>query len=120
MINMIELHPYHSSKALVEFCKENDIKLIARSPFAHGEILPLLSTDRDITSIANEHNKSVPQVILRWIIQQGVIALPRTKNKSHLQENINVFDFELTSSEMHVIDMKNKDLSFGAVKSCAT
>lgn len=120
MINMIELHPYHSSKALVEFCKENDIKLIARSPFAHGEILPLLSTDRDITSIANEHNKSVPQVILRWIIQQGVIALPRTKNPNHLQENINVFDFELTSSEMHVIDMKNKDLSFGAVKSCAT
>ena len=116
MIDMIELHPYHSSRALVDFCKENGIKLIARSPFAHGEILPLLSTDKDITSIANEHNKSVPQVVLRWIIQQGVVALPRTKNPSHLQENINVFDFELTSSEMHVIDMKNKDLSFGAVK----
>ena len=116
MIDMIELHPYHSSRALVDFCKENGIKLIARSPFAHGEILPLLSTDKDITSIANEHNKSVPQVVLRWIIQQGVVALPRTKNPSRLQETINVFDVELTSSEMHVIDMKNKDLSFGAVK----
>ena len=116
MVNMLELHPYHSSRTLVDFCKENDIRLIARSPFAHGEIIPLLSADKDIVNIAREYGRSVPQIILRWIIQQGVIALPRSKDINHLQENINVFDFELTSHNMSVIDMKNKDLSFGVVK----
>ena len=116
MVNMLELHPYHSSRTLVDFCKENDIRLIARSPFAHGEIIPLLSADKDIVNIAREYGRSVPQIILRWIIQQGVIALPRSKDTNHLQENINVFDFELTSHDMAVIDIKNQDLSFGVVK----
>ena len=116
MVNMLEIHPYHSSRELVEFCSENGIRLIARSPFAHGEIIPLLSADKDIRMIANEFNKSVPQIILRWIVQQGVIALPRSTDSSHLQENINVFDFELTSHDMDVINMKNKDLSFGVVR----
>lgn len=115
MVDMVELHPYHSSRAVVDFCKENNIRLIARSPFAHGEIIPLLSEDADIRNMANAFNKSIPQIILRWIVQQGVIAMPRTKNPNHLQENIDVFDFELSNSDMDVIDMKNKDLSFGVV-----
>lgn len=116
MVNMLEIHPYHSSRALVDFCKENDIRLIARSPFAHGDIIPLLSADNDIRNISKECGKSVPQIILRWIVQQGVIALTRSKDTNHLQENINVFDFKLTSNDMNVINMKNKDLSFGVVK----
>lgn len=115
MINMVELHPYHSSRPMLDFCNENNIRLIARSPFAHGEILPLLQEEGDIRDIANEHQKSIPQIILRWIIQQGVVAIPRTKIKKHLLENICVFDFELSNKEVDIINMKNKNLSFGVV-----
>lgn len=114
MVNMIEVHPYHSSRSVVDFCNENGIGLIARSPFAHGEIIPLLNADADFRRMSDEYGKSIPQIVLRWVIQQGIVAMTRAKNEEHLRENIDVFDFELKSKDIDVINMKNKDLSFGA------
>lgn len=115
MVNMIEMHPYHASKELVDFCQENGIQVIARSPFAHGIILKELSDNVKICNIAVKYGKSIPQIILRWIIQQDVVAMHRTQNVIHLNENIDVFDFELDDNEMNIMYLLNKDLSFGVV-----
>ena len=115
MVNMIELHPYHSSKELVAFCQENGIQVIARSPFAHGIILKELSDNVKICNIAIKYCKSIPQIVLRLIIQQDVVAMHRTQNVIHLKENIDIFDFELDDNEMNIMYLLNKNLSFGVV-----
>ena len=60
--------------------------------------------NENIEPIANKYGKSIPQVILRWLIQQGIVVIPKSSNKNRLKENISIFDFELTSEEMMVID----------------
>lgn len=116
-IIQVEIHPYHSNKALIEFCHEQDILVEARSPFAHGDALQEWGHIDELRKIAHYYEKSVPQVILRWIIQLKVIPIVRTINSEHLKDNIDVFDFELTPSELDYFFSLNKNLSFGYVSS---
>lgn len=117
MFNQIEIHPYHNSKELVAFCRDNGIVVEARSPFAHGDALHDWLANEALQKIANEYNKSVPQIILRWVTQQNVIALPRSKTSQHIKDNINIFDFSLTGTQVSVIDKLNRDQSYGFVSS---
>ena len=61
-----------------------------------------------IKTIAEAHGKTIPQVVLRWLIQQNIIVIPKTWNKNHLKENISLFDFELTPDEVKIIDSLDK------------
>ena len=112
-INQIELHPYYSNKNVIDFSKEHNIQLEARSPFAHGDVMEEWMANPILTDIAHDHHKTVPQIILRWIVQQDIIALPRSKNPQHVKENINIFDFTLDETQMRKIDSLNRDQSFG-------
>lgn len=112
-IVQVEIHPFHSNKQVIKYCKEHDILIEARSPFAHGDIMEELMNNPILIYIAKESGKTIPQIILRWIIQQGVVALPRTKNPKHIKENIDIFDFYLTESQMAQIDSLNRNQSFG-------
>lgn len=116
-IVQIEVHPYHSNKDLIEFCHEQDILVEARSPLAHGDVLQEWQNNDELRKIAHNHGKSVPQVILRWIIQQRVVPIVRTINQNHLKDNIDLFNFELTPTECNSIYSLNKNLSFGYVSS---
>lgn len=116
-IIQVEVHPYYNNKELIDFCKNQEILVEARSPLAHGDILNEWQSNDILQKIALHYGKTVSQVILRWITQQNVVAIVRTTNKEHLEENINIFDFSLTEKEIKDIDSLNKNNSFGCVSS---
>lgn len=107
MVNQIELHPLHTRKGLITFCQQFDIQVVAYSP--------LLMMDRKLLGksifnlLSQKYNKSIPQIILRWDIQQGVIPIPKSGNPVRLQQNIDIFDFELTADDITEIDSLNEN-----------
>ena len=107
VINQIELHPYAQRRELVKICEENGIKIEAWYPIAHGD--KNLINNVIFTEMAKKYNKTNAQIILRWHIQKGFIIFPRAKNPVHLEENINIFDFELNDEEMKKIDSLDKN-----------
>ena len=104
MVDQIEYHPGFTQKESVEFCQKNNILVEAWSPLGRGNVLdsPVLK------SIAANHGKSVAQVVIRWVIQTGVLPLVKSVNPSRIKENIEVFDFELSQQEMlEIASMKS-------------
>lgn len=100
MVNQYEFHPGMLQPSLLEYCLKAGICVEASSPLGNGEIL----TNDVLRGIALVHNKAVSQVCLRWVMQHGAVAIPKTSNVSRLSENMDVFDFELTDEEMKIID----------------
>ena len=96
MVDQIEYHPGFAQKECVEFCQKNNILVEAWSPLGRGNVLdnPLLKT------IAANHGKSVAQVVIRWVMQTGVLPLVKSVTPSRIKENFDVFDFELSQQEM--------------------
>ncbi|WP_367069112.1 aldo/keto reductase [Bacillus velezensis] len=109
MINQVEYHPRLSQKELLAFCTEQGIQLEAWSPLMQGQLLdhPVLQ------EIAEKYGKSAAQVILRWDLQNGVITIPKSTKKHRIEENANVFDFELSADDMKRIDDLNENLRVG-------
>ncbi len=112
-INQIEVHPYYTNKRVIEFCKDNGIAIEARSLFTHGDALNEIMQSESLQNIAEEYNKSIPQIIIRWTVQQGLVALVKSQTISHIKENVDVFDFCLTEKQMSSIDSMNRDKSYG-------
>ena len=109
MVNQIELHPFCQQRETVEYCRTNQIVVEAYSPFAHGAIMQDLFNNQTLKRIADNHGRTITQIILRWIVQQGIVALPRSSDPKHIKENVSVFDFSLTNEEMsqiQALDMK--------------
>jgi 2,5-diketo-D-gluconate reductase A len=104
-VNQFELHPYFANTATVAASRHHGIAVEAHSPLGHNRA-PL--TDETITRIARARCKSTAQVILRWHIQHGHIAIPKSARPERMHENIDIFDFELTPDEMASIDDLDK------------
>ena len=102
MVNQIEIHPYCRYPALEAFCDEQEIVLSAYSPFASGAFD--MFKDETLLSIAKQHNVSVGQMILRWHVQSGRTALPKTSKEHRMLENLDIFGFTLTDEEIKQID----------------
>lgn len=116
-VNQVELHPYLQQPELLEFCKYNNIVVAAYSPLGSPgnykkKGFPLLIEDETIMEIAKAHNKSSSQVLLRWGLQRDTIVIPKSVDYDRIQENVNVFDFELSEEEMKMIEKLNKNLRF--------
>ncbi|WP_018931722.1 aldo/keto reductase [Gracilibacillus lacisalsi] len=109
MVNQVEYHPHLQQRSLHEFCKQHNIQLEAWSPLKQGKILD----DPTLTDIAKRHGKSTAQVILRWDLQQEVVTIPKSVKQHRIQDNADVFDFELTEEEMKLIQDMNKDEHVG-------
>lgn len=116
-IVQIELHPYFTNKKLCEFCLSHNIIVEARSPFAHGDAFKAWSTESLLQELSKKYTKSITQIILKWIIQQGVVALPRTKDVNHLASNMESLTFNMLDDEIEVINSMNQNMSFGFVSS---
>ncbi len=99
-MNQVEFHPYLNQQKLLDYCSKNKIKITAYSPLGRGKIL----NDKTITEIAKIHNKSPAQVCLRWLIQKGMIVIPKASSEHHLKSNMEIFDFKLTEKEMQHIN----------------
>ena len=114
VINQIELHPYNTMKGIVAYCKEHEIQVEAYSPFGRGNLVGEILNNSKLQEIASFHGKTVGQVVLRWIVQQGIITIPRSTNEERMKQNLEVFDFTLTVDEMQYIDSLNQNKGFGA------
>ncbi|MGG0188169.1 aldo/keto reductase [Bacillus rhizoplanae] len=109
MVNQVEYHPRLTQKELQTFCQEHDIQLEAWSPLMQGQLL----NHEVLQEIANNYNKSVAQVILRWDLQNGVITIPKSTKEHRIVENADVFDFELKEEDMKRIDDLNENHRVG-------
>ena len=106
-VNQFEISPLNTQKKLISYCKENGITVEAMSTFSHfrsNEPRKEIIDNEIIRPIAEKHGKTIPQVILRWLIQQGISIIPKTWEEKHLTENICIFDFELSQEDMAIID----------------
>lgn len=106
MINQIETHPEFSQNELHDYLTKNNILHEAWAPLGQGNKDLFGSTV--LKEIGNNHEKTVPQVILRWHIQRGIIIIPKSSNPKRIRENIELFDFELSGAEMERINMLDK------------
>jgi len=109
MVNQVEYHPKLTQKSLHEFCKKHNIQLEAWSPLMQGQLL----NEPTLVEIANKYGKSTAQVIIRWDLQNEVVTIPKSITPHRIQENANVFDFELTEDEMNQISALNEDKRVG-------
>lgn len=110
-VNQFEISPLNTQKELIRYCQERGIAVEAMSTFSHfrSNVVRKEIVENDtIRPIAEKYGKTIPQIILRWLVQQDVIVIPKTWDLQHLKENISLFDFELTADEMGVIDLLNR------------
>jgi 2,5-diketo-D-gluconate reductase A len=100
-VNQVETHPFHQQIETQKFLQENKVQIESWGPFAEGK--NHLFTNELLTSIGKKYNKSVAQVVLRWLTQRGVIAIPKSVRKERMVENFNSLDFQLSAEDMQAI-----------------
>lgn len=107
VVNQIEMHPFYQETATATYAQQHGIQPEAWAPF--GERLNVLTTLPTLKEIAKSHQKTVPQIILRWLLQRNAIAIPRSGNLAHLKANLDVFNFTLSTTEMDLIRQLDTD-----------
>ncbi|KAK4882823.1 hypothetical protein RN001_006142 [Aquatica leii] len=114
VVNQVEVTPNFNQKKLIKFCKDRGIVITAYSPFgspsrpwaAEGD--PILSLDSpELVAIGKKYVKTGAQIVLRYLIEIGVVPLPKSANEIRLVENINIFDFSLSEEDIAVLDSFN-------------
>jgi 2,5-diketo-D-gluconate reductase A len=100
-VNQIEVHPFHQRIDTQAFLEENGVQIEAWAPFAEGR--HGIFQNEVLSALATTYQKSVAQVILRWLTQRGVVAIPKSVRRERIAENFDVFDFELNPEEMDAI-----------------
>ncbi len=98
-VNQVEAHPYFGNEQVRTYDREHRIATEAWSPIAQGKVLD----DEVITRIADAHNKTAAQVVLRWHVQRGDIVIPKSVHRERMQSNFDIFDFSLDNGEMGAI-----------------
>lgn len=105
-VNQIETHPFYHQTESAALMKELGVQHQSWAPFAEG--LNNLFGNEVLAQIADRHNKSVAQVALRWLVQRGVVAIPKSVRKERIVENIDIFDFELSADDIEQISALDK------------
>ena len=121
-VNQFEISPLNTNKGLIKYCQSKGIAVEAMSTFSHyRSVEPRMEIlhNTELQMIASRHNRSVVQIVLRWMQQQNIIMIPKTWEWNHLQENISIFDFELNEDEMRVIDALDKGMYLNYNPLCA-
>jgi diketogulonate reductase-like aldo/keto reductase len=106
-VNQIETHPFNQQVETQKFLMENKVQIESWGPFAEGR--NDLFKNELLFSIASKYRKSIAQVVLRWLNQRGIVAIPKSVRKERIKENFDIFDFELSMADMAAIgtlDMK--------------
>jgi diketogulonate reductase-like aldo/keto reductase len=105
-INQVELHLFLQQPELIEYCKSEGIVIEAYSPLAHAQALD----NEVIAGIAQKHGKSYAQVMLRWLIEQDLVILPKSVTPSRIKENIDVFNFKLDEEDQAALKGLNQNM----------
>jgi len=100
-VDQIETHPFHQQVQTQKFLEENNVQMESWGPFAEGK--NNIFHNELLLSIAQKHGKSVAQVILRWLIQRGIVVIPKSVRRERMAENFDIFGFELDDADMKAI-----------------
>lgn len=98
-VNQIESNPYMPNTSVLEYCARRGIAAEAWSPLARGRVV----NEPKLNLLASKYNKTVPQIVIRWHLQRGIIVIPKSIKKERIIENSKVFDFELAEGEMALV-----------------
>ena len=110
-VNQIEIHPFQQQIETQNFLLENNVQIESWGPFAEGK--NNIFQNELLASIGRRYNKTIAQVILRWLTQRGVVAIPKSVRKERMAVNFNIFDFTLSSEDMEaIIALDTKTSSF--------
>ncbi|RIB01289.1 aldo/keto reductase [Gigaspora rosea] len=99
-INQVEIHPWLARSDIVSFCNKHNIVVEAYSPLTRGKKL----NDPTLTGIANKYGKTPAQILVRWGLQHNFVTIPKSTKLERINENANVFDFEIKQSDMETLD----------------
>lgn len=105
-VDQVEFHPFLCQEELLNYCKQNNIMLEAYRPLTKGKRL----SNKTVELIAKKYNKTDAQILLRWSIQHGCIPIPKSVHRERIEENIKVFNFDLSTEEMKTLDILNENL----------
>jgi 2,5-diketo-D-gluconate reductase A len=108
-VNQIETHPFHQQIEMQKFLQKNGVKHESWGPFAEGK--NDLFKNELLASIGKKYNKSIAQVVLRWLIQRGIVAIPKSVRKERMEENFNIFNFQLSVEDMQLILTLDQNVS---------
>ena len=110
-VNQVEVNVFHQQIEAQTYNEKYEVQMEAWAPFAEGR--NNMFTNPELKAIGDKYGKSIAQVILRWLVQRGIVPLAKSVKKERMQENINIFDFELSDEDMAVIaKMDKKESSF--------
>uniref|UniRef100_A0A2K6BPN4 NADP-dependent oxidoreductase domain-containing protein n=1 Tax=Macaca nemestrina TaxID=9545 RepID=A0A2K6BPN4_MACNE len=120
--NQVECHPYLNQSKLLDFCKSKDIVLVAHSALGTqrhklwvDQNSPALLEDPVLCALAKKHKRSPALIALRYQLQRGVVVLAKSYNKQRIRENVQVFEFQLTSDDMKVLDGLNGNFRYAVM-----
>jgi diketogulonate reductase-like aldo/keto reductase len=100
-VDQVETHPFHQQVATQQFLRENNIQIESWGPFAEGK--NNIFQNEVLTTIAQKHSKTVAQVILRWLTHRDIVVIPKSIRKERMEENFNIFNFDLDRHDMESI-----------------
>ena len=106
VVNQVEFSPYLYLKDLKQYCERNEIVVQAYSPLVRGQRME----DDKLIAVAKKYGKTPAQIILRWLIQHGISAIPKSASRNRIKENFDIFDFELKLEDLSYIDSFNENL----------
>ncbi|NYT60420.1 aldo/keto reductase [Alcaligenaceae bacterium] len=110
-VNQVEVNPFHQQKESVVFMRENGVQAEAWAPFAEGR--NNLFQNEALADIGRKHGRSIGQVVLRWVVQRGIVTLAKSVRKDRMEENLGVFDFELDDADMaRIAQLETGESSF--------
>ncbi|NLM97566.1 MAG: aldo/keto reductase [Halanaerobiaceae bacterium] len=104
-VNQVEFHPYLYQKALLDYCQKNDIVLTAYSPLARGMVFE----DNRIKELAEEYGHTPAQLVLKWLVEKGIVVIPKAGSTAHLKDNLEVLNMDLPASALELLDTFNEN-----------
>jgi len=110
MVNQVEFHPYLQQPDLQAFCREQQIRLEAWRPIMKGKVNDIPK----LVELGDKYGKNPVQITLRWMIQRGVVAIPKSAQQQRIQSNADIFDFEIAPDDMRLIDSLDRHKRLGA------
>ncbi len=102
VVNQLELHPGYSQEAAVAYCKENDVLPMAWSPLGRGRENATIGNSI-LVRLSEKYGRSIQQINLRFLLQKGILPIPKASSKEHMEANLNVFDFEISEDDIMML-----------------
>src|SRR5690554_2070816 len=105
-VNQVEFHPYLYQKELLNFCREHHIVLTAYSPLAQGRIFK----DQRVKELTDKYGFSPSQLVLKWLLDKGIVVIPKASSPGHLKDNLDVLDLDIDAKVLGVLDGLNENM----------